>query len=1097
MSRKSRRNTFKSAAKAERTLALRLPYSTLGLSSLALSSMAIAGALHAQDAAPAKDANANANATKPKPAPTAQQGKSLRSKVTRLATSGTLPANGAGLLAQNDQSASATAAQNQTTAGPAESSANQLQEIVVTGIRGSLQRGLEIKKQSLGVVDAMSAEQIGQFPDSDIGEAVARLPGVTVNRGSLNYASAAGAPTATGRVQGLNVDGFGGSFNEVLVEGRQIASGNGQTFNFSDFGSTYVGEIDVLKTPDMSLSSGNIASTTNVKFPNPFDNPGLHIRGFYQEDMNSNAGQGSANFGALWSDTSSDGKFGVLLDGDYMDDKYKNQHQDIVGWKGNTAFACSSLAGNFTTAFGSTGCPDTGAAQAAIDAAALAANPNYVAPNSKVPVWYPQDMAMYLEYIDSRRKDARASVQWRPIENVLVTVDDNYSSDDEHRDRYQRSTWFGGFPDATLDNNGTIVNFMNPGPTDLNSFVSDEYTVTNTPGINVLWDVNDDWTAEFDGDISESQYNPNGDYTDIDADTGFGNTINEYTGGLVLNNNSNVLPYWSAVGPNVTAGGSGATISSNVNGLNPFIIGSHVLPIAIQENTDKITEAKLDATWHGGSTKVNFGAQYIDDLWSSSQWSTFQNNYWQIWGGYGPASDPNAPASSPAQGVPLPASLFSTVSTGSWMPGYSGQGNLPGSLVAYNPYAVLNYLLTQPADSNWKPNPGYSVWNGANNGMPIAFQPGSQQNVDRKNYSPFVVITHDFGLGDMSLNTRLGLRYQKTDEVISGIAAPLVAMAWQGASDPTAYAFGTGTNSFTTIHKSYSYFLPALDLNLMVTPSFKVRFDVSRTESAPPNGSLIPNTTYGGRVNALGATGNNPDLMPYESTNLLLGAEWYYAPNDYLSAESFFKDVKNFPTSSIVDITVPGINDPAPCSYSGTATFTDANCGKPAVFSESTVTNSGKADVDGIEVTWQQMLWLGFGMQINGTYVHTNGNFNNYSLTSNQFAVTGLGNSANFIGFYQAHGFQARLAVQWQGNQLLTLGQEQGGAAFGNEPVYLAAATELDFSTQYDINSHLSAYFQANNLTDSIYRTYGRFSNQTLNLINYGRDFSLGVRAKF
>ncbi|MGH3406359.1 MAG: TonB-dependent receptor [Streptosporangiaceae bacterium] len=1101
MSRKSRRNISKNAAEAKRTLALRVPYSTLGLSSLALGSMAIAGAVHAQNASPAKDANANTG--KAKAAPTAKQAKSLRSKVTKVASNWALPANGAGLLAQNDQGATgatganATAAQTQTTAIPAEASANQLQEIVVTGIRGSLERALQIKKESLGVVDAMSAEQIGEFPDSDIGEAVARLPGVTVNRGSLNYSSAAGAPTATGRVQGLNVDGFGGSFNEVLIEGRQIASGNGQTFDFSDFSSIYVGEIDVMKTPDMSLSSGNIASTTNVKFPNPFDNPGLHVEGYYQEDMNTNSGQGTPNFGALWSDTSDDGKFGLLLDGDYLDDQYKNQHQDIVGWKGDTSFACSSLAANYTTAFGSTDCPNTGAAQAAIDKADLAANPNYVAPNSKVPVWYPQDMAMYLEYIDSIRRDARASVQWHPTDNVLVTLDDNYSSDDERDQRYQRSTWFGGFPDATLDANGTVTSFMNTGPTDFNSFVADQYIVTNTPGINVLWDVNDNWTAELDADQSESQYNPNGDYTDIDADTGYGDTTNEYTGGLTLNNNSNVLPYWSAVGPNTTAAGGSAVISSDYNGLSPFVVGSHDLPVAIQENSDKINEAKIDATWHGGSTKVNFGVQYLDDLWNSSQWSTFQNNYWQIWGGYGPASDPGATAKSPAQGVTLPASLFSTVSTGSWMPGYSGQGNLPGSILAYNPYAVLNYLLTQPADSGWKPQPGYPVWSGVNDGFPAAFQPGSQQHVDRTNYSPFVVTTHDFDLGSMTLNTRLGLRWQKTDEEIAGIAAPLVGMGWEGAADPTAYTFPTGANTWTVIHKSYSYFLPALDLNLMVTPNFKLRFDVSRTASAPPNGSLIPNTTYGGRVNALGATGDNPDLMPYTSDNFLLGAEWYYAPNDYLSGEAFFKDVKNFPTSSVVDVTVPGIIDPAPCSYSGTATFTDANCGKPAVFAESTVTNAGKADVDGIEVTWQQMLWLGFGMQINGTYVHTNGNFDNYSTTSNQFAVTGLGNSANFIGFYQAHGLEARLALQWQGNQLLTLGQEQGGAAFGNEPVYLAAATELDFSTQYNVTKHLQVYFDATNLTDSIYHTYGRFSDQTLNLINYGRNFSLGVRAKF
>ena len=116
---------------------------------------------------------------------------------------------------------------------------------------------------------------------------------------------------------------------------------------------------------------------------------------------------------------------------------------------------------------------------------------------------------------------------------------------------------------------------------------------------------------------------------------------------------------------------------------------------------------------------------------------------------------------------------------------------------------------------------------------------------------------------------------------------------------------------------------------------------------------------------------------------------------------------------------------------------------------------------------------------------------------ANQFALTGVGNSANFIGFYQAHGLQARLAVQWQGSQLLTLGQEQSGGAFGNEPVYQQARTEVDFSTQYQFTSWLAGYFEALNLTDDVYHTYGRFTNQTLNLVDYGRSYTFGVRLKF
>ena len=150
----------------------------------------------------------------------------------------------------------------------------------------------------------MSAEDIGQFPDSDIGEAVARLPGVTVNRGSLNYASAAGAPTATGLVQGVNVDGFGGSFNEVLVEGRQIASGNGQTFNFADFSSDLRRRDRRPEDAGHEPVLGQHRLDDQRQVPESVRQPGrARSRAPIRRTMNSNAGQDSPNFGLLWSDT--------------------------------------------------------------------------------------------------------------------------------------------------------------------------------------------------------------------------------------------------------------------------------------------------------------------------------------------------------------------------------------------------------------------------------------------------------------------------------------------------------------------------------------------------------------------------------------------------------------------------------------------------------------------------------------------------------------------------------------------------------------------------------------------------------------------------
>ena len=171
----------------------------------------------------------------------------------------------------------------------------------------------------------------------------------------------------------------------------------------------------------------------------------------------------------------------------------------------------------------------------------------------------------------------------------------------------------------------------------------------------------------------------------------------------------------------------------------------------------------------------------------------------------------------------------------------------------------------------------------------------------------------------------------------------------------------------------------------MAASGLKLRADLSRTEVAPPNGQIIPNSSYGGRVNALTATGNNPGLLPYLSDNFDLGAEWYYGRNSYLSLDAFVKHVTNFPTSSVTNITIPGITDPAPAINPGTGGPLSTTSGQPAVFAETTFTNALSADVHGVEFTLQQDLFWGFGLQINGTYAHTNKNFNNDALVSNQF----------------------------------------------------------------------------------------------------------------
>ncbi len=1011
----------------------------------------------------------------------------------------------------NAPSLSATAAQKRKTANSGE-----MQEVIVTGLRTSLVSAETIKRESLGIVDAIVTQDIGQFPDASIGEAIARIPGVTVNRGSINNIASAGAPTSTGQVSGITIRGFATQFNEVLWEGRPVASGNGQSFDFSALGAEYVGELDVHKTPDFALSSGAIGATINIKSPLPLDKTGFQAQSFVAGTDYEKDGSVQPAFGALLSDTFADDTIGILFAGDYTSKHITAHHFDIVGWKGvpnptNPADPTRTLPGylpctSFAVTPAGSGCP-------------AGAQGDH---NSAVPSWYPQDQAMYLERTDSRRKDGRLALQWRPTDTVLVTLDDNFSSDDELTYRYQYSTWFGCFPrgctNVTQDANGTITNFFYPGldganngaPTDFNAFISDTYIVTNTQGINVRWDVNDRWSAELDASASTSRLNPNGTFSDIDADVGYGpNTpsgIYGHFGGTAVDANDNTLPYWTAYGPKSNAR-TGPAVSPNYLGLNPFIIGSHVFMIQTQENSDKVNQVKLDATRHVDETTVHFGAQFVDDTWDSQELDTQTNNEWQLWAGYGPASNnimyycgrigttcanppnpanPGPDAIAVTHGVALPPSLFTPVSVANFIPGFKGNGSLPQSLLLFNPYSVLRYLSTQPPNKDFLPTLGYPNYTG---GYPTpVLSPGSVQHVERKNYSPFVTAQQNFPIGDMKLNVNLGLRWQRTDATLAGLAAPLKRLQ-PNPGDKTYYTFDLDTAEHRTAHNTYSYLLPSLDLNLLITPDLKVRADLSRTETAPNNGQLTPNTTYTGRVDALTETVNNPRLLPYLSDDFDLGSEWYYADNSYLSADGFLKHVTQFPVSSITTAMVYAPDGNVIRNSSG------ANIGTPALFSRSTVANGLAANVTGVELAWQQMLGWGFGLLVNGTYVHSDRNFDDYSTVANQFALPSIGSSANLIAFYERDGLQARLAVQWQAKQLLQLGQEQNGGAF-NEPTYLEANTELDFGASYAIDKHLSVFFEAFNLADSVYHTAGRFDNQTLNLVDYGRSFTFGVRAR-
>lgn len=1052
---------------ASRTVSAKIGLSGLALGSLSLS---VAGVAHASSVTvhtrSTDQSGVPAKAVTPK-----RRG----FKATPLAPLGKPTRTGARLYADNvPHPGDNGPAGNMIASGT--SAPNSLAPIVVTGIRGSLLRSLQIKRQSIGVVDAISAESIGQFPDGSIGGALAHLPGVTVDRGSVEYINGESGSTSTGQVQGVSVNGFGGSFNTILENGREIP-----VYNFSQMSAMYVGQIDVYKTPDLALSSGNIGSVINIKQLTPLENPGMHVRLNVGGNVFQMDGRTAPAVGALFSDTFDHNKFGILVDGDYTETHEFAHQMDIPGWVGIAAgsFPCANLAQNFTTAFGSTSCSTVGTGATG---------------KVQVPMWYPQAMNMYLERIETRNKDGRVVLQWHPTSSLMVTLDENYSSWNQHINDNTMGTWFGLYAHSnpTLDGNGTVTNFTNTGATTFSAPMYNQEIVTNVAGVNVLWNPNADWTLELDADQAKAEFNPNGTYSIYNATVGYTGPNNS-TRGLVLGQSGNVLPYLSAYGPGAVPSGSGQVVSANYLGLNPLILGSGTQSLATQQYSNQINEATLRATWTpGNTTKVTFGTQFIDDDYNNKYYDNQQaNNYDALWAGYGPVN-------GSTQGVNLPASLFSSVNVGTWFPGFTGNSNLPAQMLQYNPWSLLSYLETQPIDSNWKPTLGAPRYTG---GVPAeALANYSVAHVSRMNYAPFVQASHNFRVYGMKLMTRLGMRYQLTDEEIAGLPVPLAGVSWGGPAAPANYIFNYGPATWTTYTNSYGYFLPALDLALWPTHDLEIAFDASRNEASPPNSEMIPVTgSYAGSVGNVTATGSNPYLMPYLSNDYDLRVTWFYKHGDYAEIHPFYRQVTNFPTGVLSDITIP-FNDPAPCSYSqnGKVIYTNSNCGKPLQVVEKTFQNALSADVAGATVTWQQLLPYGFGVLLNGTWMHSNQNFNPYNdSTVGQFVLPGVSSSVDGTLFYQKGRWQARTTVTWNPRQLLFLGQQENTGAFKNEPVYTAPFTQVDFSANYQIDKHIDVYFTAHNLLNAFYHTTGRFSNQTLVLEEYGRAFSFGVRASF
>lgn len=199
-------------------------------------------------------------------------------------------------------------------------------DIIVTGIRQSLETARDIKRDSDKVVDAVGAEDVGKFPDENVADSLQRVTGVQITRarGEGSFATIRGLPSYMNLVQ------FNG---HTMLSAIGPGDGISRTFQYSILPSEFVGSLEVYKSPTADMEEGGLAGTIVVRTPRPLKIGKRKIVMNAQGSWESNTGKIAPRLSGIYSDVFADGKLGVTLGVAYAERKTESHTVDFYGFR--------------------------------------------------------------------------------------------------------------------------------------------------------------------------------------------------------------------------------------------------------------------------------------------------------------------------------------------------------------------------------------------------------------------------------------------------------------------------------------------------------------------------------------------------------------------------------------------------------------------------------------------------------------------------------------------------------------------------------------------------------------------------------------------
>lgn len=979
--------------------------------------------------------------------------------------------------------------------------------IEVTGLRSSLAEAASIKRNSVGVVDAISAEDIGKFPDTNLAESLQRITGVSISR-------------TNGEGNEITVRGFGGGNNMITLNGRMMPAaqtygggsgadgttrgGSTRAFDFANLASEGIRGVEVYKTSKANIATGGIGATVNIKTARPLDAPGFRstIGAKAVHDTTNRAGDDvTPELSGLISWTDDDAKFGVSLTGSVQE-----RHSGYVGATVNDW--------NIGT-WGDPNDPDT-----------LFNNSGDIYENApEVGQLYarPNDLRYAFSDTERTRTNAQLTLQYAASDNLVATLDYLYAENDIQEHRGEIGNW------VQNGSNVTAVVF-DDGPIATPIYIAESYPGTvdegyeqqwreqtntlNSVGINLEYFASDNLLLSLDAHNSKMESLPTGP-----SDNAASGEIAVGIGSPTVTSrewwfDTELPTYRNVYDDSARGNGNGVVDAGDV--------GSSILRFRHASQETEISQLKLDGKWMFDSGEFDFGVE-TRAMEMIARQTAGDNMTLGNWG----IANPGEFSEGLLQPLDV-AGLFDDFDT----------GQSQGMGFVADPVALAREgLALYPSDANYF-------------GVSNIFS--TNDVVKEDTMAAYFQVALSGELGNMPVNFLAGVRYEKTDVTSTSLVTPPSYLIWENNNDFSLYTDPDTDTIPLSVDADYDHVLPSFDFDVMLTDEVKARFSYSKTIARAGYGDLrVSPSGFGTSGSTLNGTrptasSSNPALLPLESDNFDVSAEWYFEENSYASIGFFEKRVANFIGTGQEDRTFFDILDQTsgPRALAAAEALRDRGYavddtslfammvllehpeafpngaddytgsseqllqlgetpgwdivpeeGDPEmVFRTSLPQNNREAKLYGAELAVQHFFGeSGFGFQANYTLVRGDIGFdNNGSPDVSQFALAGLSDTANFVFIYDKDGLTARVAYNWRDEYLNRINYRGS-----NNPTYVESYAQIDANVSYAINEQLTVFVEGINITGENRREHGRTENQLWYLEDLGARYQLGARYNF